>query len=48
MHLSKRTVCSACSGEYEVEAFDDNPILFCAGCGAELEEDEIEVEDPDE
>lgn len=48
MNLSKRTVCSHCSGEFEVEASEDYPIMFCAGCGAELEEDDEELDDSDE
>lgn len=44
MQLLKTTVCNKCSAEFEVEALEDYPILFCAGCGAELEEDE----EPDE
>lgn len=42
MPLSKRTVCHDCSAEFEIEAIEDHPILFCASCGAELEVDEDE------
>ena len=44
MSLSKRTVCHSCSAEFEIEAIEDYPILFCASCGAELEEDEDAAE----
>jgi rRNA maturation endonuclease Nob1 len=44
MHLSKRTVCTSCAAEFEIEALEDYPILFCAACGVELEEDEAEVD----
>lgn len=48
MSLSKRTVCHSCSAEFEIEAIEDFPILFCASCGAELEEEEATTEDHDE
>ena len=47
MSLSKRTVCHNCTAELEIEADEDFPILFCASCGNELEEDD-ELEDHDD
>lgn len=47
MHLSKRTVCNGCSAEFEIEALEDFPIMFCPACGKELEDDEPELEDHD-
>lgn len=38
--LLKRTVCNKCAAEFEIEPLEDYPILFCPGCGAELEEED--------
>jgi len=45
MFLVKTVVCESCSGEYEIEAEEDCPVQYCPGCGNELHEDEVEVED---
>lgn len=42
MYLLKTTACNRCSAEFEIQALEEHPILFCPGCGEELEEEEPE------
>jgi rRNA maturation endonuclease Nob1 len=49
MSVNKKTSCSGCSAEFEIEPLEDYPIAFCPACGLELDEDldEDEVDDED-